>query len=97
MPLVYPQDFVRKIKSEYPDHKSIHSAVDSGAYILGKYLAEEATKQMTPEAIIVAFGKSHENYVLENAKTIIRRKALHVTWLKFMSEKISSLDDEFSK
>jgi hypothetical protein len=97
MPLVYPPEFIQNILAEYPNHKNIRDSVDSGSYALGKYLAEEAAKSMAPEEIVLAFKKSRENVVLENARARIRRKALHAAWLRIMTQKISSLDDELNR
>jgi hypothetical protein len=94
MPLRYPPEFIQRIRSEFEDDTGICSAVDSGSYILGKYLAVEASKQMLPEDVITAFENSRQEKILRNAETIIRRKALHADWLRIMTEKISFLDNE---
>jgi len=97
MPLVYPPEFVQNILAEYPNNQNIRSAIDSGSYVLGKYLAEEARKSMPPEEVISAFKESRQSVVLENARAMIRRKALHAAWLRIMTQKISSLDDELRR
>lgn len=97
MPLKYPSEFIQRVKSEFSGNPTICSAVDSGLYVLGKYLAEEATKQMPPEDIITAFEQAQQEKILSNAKAVIRRKSLHIDWLRIMTRKISSLDDELKR
>lgn len=92
MPMKYPDGFITKVKSEFRDRKEICSAADKGHYSLGKYLADEANKILTPEDIISAFSSGREKELLTHAHTVIRRKSIHADWIRLMVNKLSSLD-----
>jgi hypothetical protein len=92
MPMKYPDGFVSKIKAEYGGYSEICQAVDKGHYSLGKYLADEANKLLTPEEIITAFNNGYEKEILNHAHTVLRRKSIHADWIRLMVDKIASLD-----
>ena len=92
MPMRYPDGFVTKVKSEFKDRREVCLAVDRGHYSLGKYLADEANRSLSPEEIIAAFNNGKEKEILNHAHTVIRRKSIHADWIRLMVDRISSLD-----
>src|SRR5574343_2040932 len=97
MPMKYPDGFIIKVKAEFKDRKEICQAADKGQYSLGKYLADEVNRILTPEEIITAFKNGKEKDILAHAHTVIRRKSIHADWIRLMVDKIASLDSDHSK
>lgn len=88
MHIIYPPDFVASVEREYSDHPEICELARDSKHILGKFLAEGANKQMCPEEILEAFDSNDVVSVVEDAKAAIRRKRLHMDWLKMMVMKL---------
>lgn len=93
---LYPEEFVRRVESEYEGWPEIIALARDSKYVLGKFLAEGASQQMSPEEIVLAFNSGRTDAVLEDARSAIRRRELHRDWLRMMIKKVEEASKEES-
>jgi hypothetical protein len=94
MPIKYSDDFVKRVKDEYPKRGDVIRAVEKGEYGLGKLLQEGSVHQMAPEEIVRCFHEGEEDLILKDAQAVIRRRILHADWMRMMVQKIESMETE---
>ena len=76
----YPEKFVKKVKTVYPDWQEMHKALEREDPIVGDYLRDEAYFSMSPAEIVEAFEQGHEQDVLKEAKRANKSLKLYVEW-----------------
>lgn len=90
--LQYSEELISRVVTEYGEWPEVHELAREGKFILGMFLARGASQQMSPEDIVDAFERGDAEAVLENARAAMRRKKLHVDWMKAVLSKMS--DDQ---
>lgn len=64
----YSADFVKKVKTAYPDWKELHVVLEKGSDLVGRYLDDSRHFSMSPAEIVEAFEQGREQDVLMAAK-----------------------------
>lgn len=89
--LQYPEDLVARVVAEYQEWPEICELARDGKLILGVFLAKGAARQMSPEDVIRAFDDGDPERVLEAAKAAMRRKKLHIDWMRAVMSGMSDV------
>ena len=92
MSIQYPDDFIKRVRDEYPGREDVLRALKEGKYGLGKLLQEGSVHQMAPEEVVRCFHEGEEGLILKDAQAVIRRRILHADWMRMMVQKIESLE-----
>jgi len=79
--IVWPKEFIEKIKKFYPEDKKVIKSLKNGSKYVEKLLDNSMFFNMSPEEIVGAFKKGKENKIYEKAKKCIKAGWLRVeTW-----------------
>lgn len=78
--MIYPEEFVKKVKTEYPDQKDLHEKLETGDFRVGNYLSEKSHLDMDDAEIIRAIDEERYEDVKKDAEKRTRRKKLYVEW-----------------
>jgi hypothetical protein len=76
----YPEEFVAKVKAEFPDSVELHKYLDAGSEEVGHYLDDSRHFLMRSDEIIEAFESGESEKILEAAKKANRIKKLYDEW-----------------
>jgi hypothetical protein len=79
MKLNYSQDFINKVKSEYPDWEYGHKLLDNNDESLGNYLAHDFQSYYVYPHIIIQSNNFEE--LKEMAAKYLRREEIYLEWL----------------
>lgn len=82
----YPEEFVKKVKAEYPRLVGLHEGLNDGKFFVGYYLKNNCHFEMKPTNIVAAFDEGREHEVREAAEKAVRREQLYHEWDKFRQE-----------
>ena len=69
----YSEDFIARVKAEFPDSSSIYEALDTGSEWVGNYLDDERNFSMTQEDINKAIRDGNAEKVIEEVTEAIKR------------------------
>lgn len=78
----YPEDFVKRVKAEYPTWELMHTHLDRGNEIVGRYLQDSSDFEMFASDIIKAFAENRSADIFEAAQRSEYRQALYAEWCK---------------
>jgi hypothetical protein len=90
----YPQEFVVRVKEEYSGDDKVLNALETGDYVLGKYLMERMDLDMGPEQIILALEGGRTEDVLAEAKAAVRRTAMYLEWTRIIVDHVQSMESK---
>ncbi len=79
----YPEDFVARVKTEFPDSPALYDALDNGNILVGTYLQDSANFSVGSGEIIAAFGPDGsqlKNELLARAERSSRINKLYQEW-----------------
>ena len=76
----YSEEFVKKVKTVYPDWKELHKALEKGSQIVGRYLDDSRYFSMSPAKIVEAFKQGRGYDVLKEAKRANECAKLYAEW-----------------
>ena len=78
---VYPDYFVKEVKAAYPDWKELHSALDNGSPMVGRYLDDSARHSISNADILKAdsLGELQQRAALQAVGVDLYR-----TWVKIV-------------
>ncbi|MBU3925350.1 hypothetical protein KJ854_05475 [Patescibacteria group bacterium] len=76
----YSEEFVAKVKAEFPDWADLHKHLDAGSDFVGRYLDDSRGFSMQPEDIVKALEGGEQDKVLEAAKKADRIGKLYAEW-----------------
>ena len=79
----YSEEFVAKVKAEFPNLTYLHEHLDAGDDFVGNYLDDSRSCSVKPGDIVKALegGEQEKVLVLEAAKKADRREKLYAEWL----------------
>jgi len=80
----YPEKFVQRVKEAYPGFDALHEALDNGSMLVGRYLDDSRTLEMSNVAIVVAVHRGEQEKVKQAAQRGILREALYRWWLRIV-------------
>jgi len=84
MRINYPQDFIDKIKNEYPDWLYLHDLLNNGDESAGNYLAHDFQSYYVYPHIIIQSSNFEE--LKEMAAKYLRRQEIYFEWLAIYDE-----------
>lgn len=96
-PIKYPPEFVSMIQREYAEDPKILEALESGDYVLGKYLMERMDLDICPEQIVMALEGGRVGDVLEEARAAVRRTSMYLDWTRIAVHHVRSLETRRSR
>jgi len=76
----YPEDFIKRVKHEYPNIPELHQKLDEGSVWVGLMLQKEISISMRPSDIVKTFKEGHADEIKKTAEQAIRREALYKEW-----------------
>lgn len=86
----YSEDFIARVKAEFPDSSSIYEALDTGSEWVGNYLDDERNFPMTQKDIDKAIRDGNAEEVIEEVTEAIKRadriNKLYHEWGKGLPE-----------
>ena len=82
----YSEEFVEKVKAEFPDSESLHNLLDSGNEWVGRHLDDESRFTMKPEDVDKAIRDGESEGVIKAVERGERIYTLYVEWGKSLSE-----------
>lgn len=78
----YPKDFIEEVKAAYPSFKELHSLLDEGAVIVGRYLDDFSSNSISIDKILAATSLEE----LQAAANVQKeRLALYNWWCRLYS------------
>ncbi len=85
--LVYPVDFVARVRAEYAHYERLLEHLDANSYRLGRYLDDSRHLKVSAQDIVSAFTDSEDKSSMVKlaelkvkAEQAIRRDALYGEW-----------------
>jgi len=91
---MYPKDFLKDLRDEFPDRDDMLAVAEEGRYVLGRLLAKEAQACLDPDEVVRLFEAGRSEEVLASARRAVRRRDLHRRWIQFMLRATDSADSE---
>ncbi len=82
--MIYPREFVEKVREEFADAPDVSDAAEDGKYCLGILLARSATMRFSPEDIVAHIDADDCSSVREDAARAVRRRCLHAEWMRIV-------------
>jgi hypothetical protein len=82
----YPDDFVTRVKAEFPDWALMHEYLDANSLDVGQRIFDSSDFNMKPDDIIKAFAGGKSEDVLAAAEKSKRLKALLEEWRKLVKD-----------
>jgi len=86
--MIYPREYVEKVRREFAGLSDIVEAAEAGQYRLGVLLARSATMRLCPEEIVASLDSGDHESVREDAARSIRRRALHAEWMRIVIQSL---------
>ncbi|MDD5749452.1 MAG: hypothetical protein PHO91_01535 [Patescibacteria group bacterium] len=77
----YPQDFIERVKAEFPDSEKLHQALEAGSDIVGRYLNDYMNDSLRPENIANTLKEGRQQEILEAAEKATRIQELYKEFL----------------
>jgi len=74
----YTEDFISRIKKEYPNYTNLHKHLDNGSEMVGRYL-NDSFGMITENDVMLAISLEE---LRGKAIGIKRKKELYVEWFK---------------
>lgn len=78
--LIYPEDFIKKVKDFYPNNVALHELLEKGDPHVGSLLEEDGNILFQAKDIVEMFSDGRENKILEMAKKVMVQKELYLEW-----------------
>lgn len=82
----YPADFVSRVKAEFPDLPSLHSALDDGRDLVGRFLDDNGDENIEPETIIELIDAGKVDELRAEAQKLCIRGELYREWQRLAKE-----------
>lgn len=82
----YPDEFVAKVKAEFPDWRQLHDRLDAGDDFVGRYIEDNSHFDMKAADIVKAFNEGRQDEVKKAAEKCVRRQKLYSEWGKLRRE-----------
>lgn len=87
--MIYPKEFVEKVRAEFVDAPDVSDAAEEGRYCLGILLARSATMRFSPEDIVDHVDAGDLASVREDAARAVRRRYLHAEWMRIVLKSLA--------
>jgi hypothetical protein len=81
----YPEEFVKRVKEEFPDWDELHKLLDANDEFAGRLLDDNSNGKIEPEDVVQAISQNDAEglqKLKDEAEKIILRKGLYAEWLR---------------
>lgn len=76
--MIYPEDFITKVKKAYPNWEELHRKLDSGDVFVGRYLDDSSPTALSLDTVLTATSLEE---LQEKARAIQQKGELYREWL----------------
>ncbi len=86
--VAYTDEFIERVKTQYPHDERLHRLMDDGAFFAGRYLDDFSNGRIDPKDVVAAVEASENGdeellqKLKSDAEDLIRREELYKEWGK---------------